>query len=133
MEPRPFRRGNMMKRKSCIKRAELQWSHVPSDVETTGPYELERRHQPASMEPRPFRRGNPNQPSEGWIVIEASMEPRPFRRGNDKSSKHREGHHTKLQWSHVPSDVETSILGGWRWPAGAASMEPRPFRRGNGA
>ena len=134
MEPRPFRRGNASApRGPSDPMRWLQWSHVPSDVETVdidqrhgharncfnGATSLQTwkpllRHPPpvrtrmASMEPRPFRRGN----TESSLQITktqdgASMEPRPFRRGNDILVAQNQQLTVALQWSHVPSDVET--------------------------
>src|SRR5436190_1143528 len=107
------------------------------------------------MEPRPFRRGNHSFQSGLISTQVASMEPRPFRRGNSYALSSLRTVPYLLQWSHVPSDVETSLAPStfssvcalqWshvpsdvetiltsRKPSShtTASMEPRPFRRGN--
>ena len=106
MEPRPFRRGNNGLATAATLADVLQWSHVPSDVETTTRMAFHNSRTVASMEPRPFRRGNSRATSPGLEVIAASMEPRPFRRGN-RTCQSGSLRTWKLQWSHVPSDVET--------------------------
>ena len=106
MEPRPFRRGNaLMRSVESTTPAPLQWSHVPSDVETA---------QEAQREALALRLQWSHVPSDvetgsdyaGLRLGDASMEPRPFRRGNCTSIQRRMVVGA-LQWSHVPSDVET--------------------------
>ena len=59
------------------------------------------------------------------------MGPRLFRRGNlSRPRAVRLG--TRLQWGHVFSDVEMSIVSEWYDHLIFASMGPRLFRRGNG-
>ena len=108
MEPRPFRRGNLL---ICLASSVC--------------------HRYASMEPRPFRRGNL---SSGLLVAQdrrASMEPRPFRRGNIlraaeycKYQRCFNGATSFQTWK--PRDLYRKVR-----IRLAASMEPRPFRRGN--
>jgi len=59
------------------------------------------------------------------------MEPRFFKRGNGIFMTCGTSSITKLQWSHVFSNVEIA-LSLWQVPAAIeASMEPRFFKRGN--
>ena len=67
------------------------------------------RHQ-ASMEPRPHERGNELTDAKVGSYGEASMEPRPHERGNRARSKRPKPTTTPLQWSHVLTNVETSLF-----------------------
>ena len=95
----------MAKRK--IVRRKLQWSHVHSNVETSGVSSGTRPRRQASMEPRSFKRGN--QMPNVWL-----------------------GATVELQWSHVHSNVETGLYFTYlNAKESLASMEPRSFKRGN--
>ncbi len=109
MEPRSFKRGN--RRFSCFRTALAS----------------------ASMEPRSFKRGNVESGRNVQVLRCASMEPRSFKRGNPRASERgavqRRGFNgatffqtwkrgtrqaeylpqNQLQWSHVLSNVETCI------------------------
>jgi len=109
----------------------------------------------ASMGPRPIRRGNGIDTGMLQFPDAASMGPRPIRRGNGGkipllilcSIELQWGHVQsdvetslvlpiylyiiKLQWGHVQSDVETHALPVLLYAKRRASMGPRPIRRGN--
>ena len=107
MGPRPFGRGDGHDDAlSLLTRAELQWGHAHSGVETArchpGPRDLIR----ASMGPRPFGRGDA-------LVTGTSVDL------------------DRLQWGHAHSGVETGGVGVADDVALLASMGPRPFGRGD--
>ena len=63
--------------------AELQWSHVFSDMVSRARRRLEERHQRASMEPCLFRHGKAAGDVRPSRVRAASMEPCLFRHGKE--------------------------------------------------
>ena len=132
MEPRPHERGNAPadERAGGVEDL-LQWSHVLTNVETRAPGRDRARIRLASMEPRPHERGNLIRTYRGAIPEAASMEPRPHERGNATSADPRACAESRLQWSHVLTNVETKPEWEQQLNLYAASMEPRPHERGN--
>ena len=118
-------------RKLAFELFRLQWSHVHSNVETSRTGDESNRRSRASMEPRSFKRGNASSRFDAERPQGASMEPRSFKRGNSvslsisaqralasmeprsfKRGNPLRAHEellifSKLQWSHVHSNVET--------------------------
>jgi hypothetical protein len=92
----------------------------------------------ASMEPCLFRHGKRNPPESCTPNQKASMEPCLFRHGKTIAIIERSGRHVRmLQWSHVFSDMVSSVVSPPE-PASRhgsssarfASMEPCLFRHG---
>ncbi len=62
MEPRSFKRGNIVTARVIAANRLLQWSHVLSNVETRARVVEVSHLLIASMEPRSFKRGNVSSP-----------------------------------------------------------------------
>ena len=179
MEPRPIERGNKglildettpeqgfngatpnrawkhyWRERYARQKAELQWSHAQSSVETLDSVAERFKSGEASMEPRPIERGNPRRHGSPARGGRASMEPRPIERGNHHSARRvalcdlLQWSHAQssvetflfvvcclcnfpLQWSHAQSSVETLEAENIPERINDASMEPRPIERGN--
>ena len=156
MEPRPHERGNcLMRRPFQTPAAELQWSHVLTNVETRCRSSRLAESDFASMEPRPHERGNGGRGHGLRPRGGASMEPRPHERGNVplpsavfavrgcfngatssrtwKLGGIERGGLLRLRASMEPRPHERGNIGGPGLRGGSlkASMEPRPHERGN--
>ena len=83
------------------------------------------------MEPRSLERGNFRLSAADEIDQLASMEPRSLERGNKVQAAAKKQSLWTLQWSHVHSNVETSLFTDTSRGTLRASMEPRSLERGN--
>src|SRR5712691_6329906 len=112
--------------------AQLQWSHVLSDVETARirrrprirPSRLQWSHVLSDVETAPCAIVISGTPASFYGATS-------FQTWKQLDMRRSVKNVWQLQWSHVLSDVETLIRPTHRAIHIAASMEPRPFRRGN--
>ena len=88
----------------------LQLSHVHSNVETASRMSRPELSARASIEPRSFERGNIlDGLTDAVLPLVASIEPRSFERGNLNGARREPIAPSKLQLSHVHSNVETTL------------------------